>query len=160
LAQFRAFHEVRVQRDEASAERDQARRATIPPEPHWMSLDDYQRRVKELEGEWQIQLPTPEGAQRWLREGWERDEIDGHPVEVGGPLAKSRALAGSSEAAGLRAARRYQSRLDRHSSKRLQAQPVSIYLGWQPAQEEKQEEGIYLLTQRGREEAERLSSGR
>jgi hypothetical protein len=84
-AQFVAFHTVRLERDQTRVERDEARRRT---DPYWMSLSDYNERAARLQGEWEIKLPSPEGAQKLLREGWERDEIDGRPVEVGGKLGK------------------------------------------------------------------------
>ena len=55
-----------------------------------MPLPEYQARTEDprLTSEWEFRIPTPEGAQKWLREGWERDEIDGRPVVAGGTLEK------------------------------------------------------------------------
>ncbi len=184
-AQFVAFHAVRVQRDHALVERDEARRAPAPePAPHWMAFGDYQARAARLTGEWEIKLPTPEGAQRWLREGWERDEIDGHPVEVGGtlqrpehwPIRRRPAGYGLREEtkAALVAARNNTRRPNGFqyvsggaiphlitSSRQWNGEAAMIVreelLTKALAQAEPQEYGIYILTQRGRDEAERLS---
>ena len=59
-----------------------------PIEPHWMSLAEWQtQRSPQLAKEgWVVAAPTPEGAQDYLREGWELDKIDGRQVIMGGRL--------------------------------------------------------------------------
>ncbi len=180
-AQFVAFLSVRVERNTALAERDEARRRPAPePQPHWMSLAEYEARMGRIRGEWEIVLPSPEGAQRYLREGWERDEIDGRPIVVGGRLdrpehwpVRRRQLREDTKAA-LVAARNntYRPNGFQYVTGGPIPHLVTSSREWQGeaaeaireeltsrgfARDEPQEHGIYILTQRGREEAERLA---
>lgn len=191
VAQFVAFHSVRVERDRSLAERDEARHerdeARRRPAPSWMSFAEYEARAARLRGEWEINLPNPEGAQRYLREGWERDEIDGRPIVIGGKLDRpdhwpvrrrppGHGLREDTKAA-LVAARSNTYRP--HGFQYISGGPnphlVTSSREWEGeaamaireeltsqglAQPEPQEYGIYILTQRGREEAERLARWR
>ena len=59
------------------------------PAPYFITQAELDARVRELRMEWEFRGPTPEGAQRYLQEGWERDRIDGHPVVMGGTLERA-----------------------------------------------------------------------
>ena len=45
---------------------------------------EYHATVRDLRTEWEVRAPNPGDARgRYLQEGWERDEIDGHPLIYG-----------------------------------------------------------------------------
>jgi hypothetical protein len=63
---------------------------TPPPEPHPITQNELQAREREQRTSWEFKGPTPMGALRYLQsnEGWERDEIDGQPIVMGGTITQ------------------------------------------------------------------------
>ncbi len=176
-----AYRQYKIMQVQSAVGKSTAPPPAPLPDPRIITQAELGTRTRDLRAEWEIKAPTADIARgRYLQQGWERDEIDGHPLVYesmsGNWIVRRRPpVHGLSEAsvAALVAMRRNRNHADafEYTSGGVVDHLVTSVREWQGDEamsireqlltkglvlKEPQEYNRYILTELGRIEVERL----